>query len=63
MAQIFHPSTNTIAKLSIVGVVLLLPAVSVAGYWWNMSYGINHKMAIEQPSGHDDNRRLRAPQR
>src|SRR6266849_3807850 len=49
MAQIFHPSTNTIAKLSIVGVLLVVPALGIAGYGFNMSYGLNLRTPIEQP--------------
>ena len=49
MAQIFHPSTNTIAKLSIVGVLLAVPALSVAVYGFNMSYGLNLRTPLEQP--------------
>jgi hypothetical protein len=48
MAQIFHPSTNTIAKLSIVGVLLAVPALSVAVYAFNMSYGVNLRTPLEQ---------------
>src|SRR5437764_11009345 len=49
MAQVFHPSTNTIAKLTIVGVVLAVPALSVAVYAFNMSYGLNLRTPLEQP--------------
>jgi len=49
MAQIFHPSTNTIAKLSIVGVLLAVPALSIAVYGFNMSYGLNLRTPLEQP--------------
>jgi hypothetical protein len=49
MAQIFHPSTNVISKLSIVGFAALVPTVGVAGYLWNMSYGVKLQQAIEQP--------------
>src|SRR5579862_6265934 len=49
MAQIFHPSTNVISKLSIVGVVVLLPVVGVAWYLWNMSYGVQLVTPLEQP--------------
>src|SRR5262245_23315899 len=49
MAQIFHPSTNTISKLSIVGVVVLLPLLGVAGYAWNMTYGLNLNVPVDQP--------------
>jgi len=49
MAQIFHPSTNTISKLSIVAVVVLLPLLGVAGYAWNMTYGLNLNTPLDQP--------------
>jgi hypothetical protein len=49
MANIFHPSTNTISKLSIVGVLLAVPAISVAGFAYNMSYGINLRVPLDQP--------------
>jgi hypothetical protein len=49
MAQIFHPSTNTISKLSIVAVVVLLPLLGVAGYAWNMTFGLNLNVPLDQP--------------
>jgi len=49
MAQIFHPSTNTIAKLSIVGVLLVVPALGAATYAYNMSYGLNLRAPVDQP--------------
>ncbi len=49
MAQIFHKSTNSLSRVSIIAVVLLLPAVSVAAYGWNMSYGINLQVPLDQP--------------
>jgi hypothetical protein len=49
MPNIFHPSTNTISKLSIVGVLLAVPMLGVATYAFNMSYGINRKVPLEQP--------------
>lgn len=49
MAQIFHPSTNVIAKLSIVGVMMAVPILGVAGYFFNMTYGIDLKVPLEQP--------------
>src|SRR5437763_5105799 len=49
MPQIFHPSTNTIAKLSIVAVVLGVPAIGVASYAFNLSYGINLNVPLDQP--------------
>jgi hypothetical protein len=49
MANIFHPSTNTISKLSIVGLLFAVPALGVAGYAFNMSYGVNLRMPLDQP--------------
>ncbi len=49
MAQVFHPSTNTISKLSIVSVVLALPLISVLWYGWNMTYGLNLDVPLDQP--------------
>src|SRR5437588_9775208 len=49
MAQIFHPSTNTISKLSIVFVLIAVPALSVAAYAWNMTYGLNLDVPLDQP--------------
>ena|SRR3569833_352233 len=49
MAQIFHPATNVISRLSIVGAVLAIPAIGVGGYLWNMSFGIDLKVPLEQP--------------
>jgi hypothetical protein len=49
VANIFHPSTNTISKLSIVGALLAVPLLGVATYAFNMSYGLNRKVPLEQP--------------
>jgi cytochrome c7-like protein len=49
MAQVFHPSTNVISKASIVAVVLAVPLVGVAGYFFNMSYGVELRVPKEQP--------------
>jgi hypothetical protein len=49
MAQIFHPSTNVISKLSIVAVAVLVPLLGVAGYAFNMTYGIDRHVPLEQP--------------
>jgi hypothetical protein len=49
MAQVFHPSTNVISRLSIVSVVLLVPVLGVAGYFFNMSYGAEVRIPKEQP--------------
>ena len=49
MAQIFHPSTNVISKLSIVAVAILVPLLGVAGYGYNMTYGLDLEVPIEQP--------------
>jgi hypothetical protein len=49
MAQIFHPSTNVISKLSIVGALLGLPVLGLAGYYTNMSYATQVGVPREQP--------------
>ena len=49
MPNIFHPSTNTISKLSIVAVVLAVPLLGVATFAFNMSYGINLRAPLDQP--------------
>lgn len=49
MAQIFHPSTNVIAKLSIVTVAVLVPLLGAAGYAFNMTYGLDRHVPLEQP--------------
>ena len=49
MAQLFHPSSNTIAKLSIVGGVLGVPGIIGVGYAINMTYGYKVYVPIEQP--------------
>lgn len=49
MAQLFHPSSNTIAKLSVVSSMAAVPAFIVAGYFINMTYGYQVYKPIEQP--------------
>ena len=49
MAQIFHPSTNTISRLSIVGVVLGVAGLAGALYAANNTYGRRLYVPIEQP--------------
>jgi hypothetical protein len=49
MAQIFHPSTNVISKLSIVGLVLGVPALGTAAYFTNMTYSTQVNVPREQP--------------
>jgi len=49
MAQIFHPSSNVIAKVSIVAVVGLLPLLGVAVYAFNMTYVVNLNVPLQQP--------------
>jgi hypothetical protein len=49
MAQIFHPSTNVISKLSIVLGVLGVPALGAAGYFTNMSYATQVHVPRQQP--------------
>jgi hypothetical protein len=40
---------NTISRLSILGVVAAVPALSIGGYGLNMSFVINRRQPIEQP--------------
>jgi hypothetical protein len=49
MAQIFHPSTNVISKLSIVAVAAGVPFLGVLIYLFNLSYGIALEVPLEQP--------------
>ena len=49
MAQLFHPSSNTIAKVSIVGALTGLAVLSAALYAFNLSYGNRVYVEIEQP--------------
>ncbi len=49
MAQLFHPSTNVLAKLSIVGVAAVVPLLGVAVYFFNMNYGAEVRVPKEQP--------------
>ena len=49
MAQIFHPSTNSISKLSIIGVLLGIPLLGGALMAMNLSYGTKVYIPIEQP--------------
>jgi hypothetical protein len=49
MPQVFHPSVNTISRLSIVSVALAVPLIGIAGYGFNQSYGIDLRVPLEQP--------------
>jgi hypothetical protein len=49
MAQLFHPSTNVLAKVSIVGVVGAVPLIGMLGYLFNMSFAVELKVPKEQP--------------
>ncbi len=49
MAQIFHPSTNVLSRVSIVAAAAAVPILGIAGYFWNMTYGVGLKVPIEQP--------------
>jgi hypothetical protein len=49
MAQIFHPSTNTISRLSIVGIVVGVAVLSGALFAANNTYGRRMYVPIEQP--------------
>jgi hypothetical protein len=49
MAQIFHHSTNVLAKLSIVGVVTAVPVVGTLAFFFNMNYGAEVRQPKAQP--------------
>ena len=49
MAQIFHPSTNVIAKLSIVGLATAVPVLGATAYFTNMSYATQVRVPRPQP--------------
>jgi hypothetical protein len=49
MAQVFHPSSNTVAKLTILGLVFGLPAIGCALLSVNLTYGNAMYVPIEQP--------------
>lgn len=49
MAQVFHPSSNTITKLILISIVLGVPALGVALLSINLSYGNSMYIPIEQP--------------
>ena len=49
MAQVFHPSSNSIAKVSILGAVLGVPTLGFALMALNLSAGNSMYVSIEQP--------------
>ena len=49
MAQVFHPGSNTIAKISIICVVIGLPTLAYALMGINLSYGTKRYVPISQP--------------
>lgn len=49
MAQVFHPSTNTISKVSIVGAALAVVVLSSLVFGFNLTYGNRMFVPIEQP--------------
>lgn len=50
MSQIFHPSTNTIAKVSIIGGALLVAGIAALAYLFvRSSYVTNEGVYVEQP--------------
>lgn len=49
MAQIFHPSTNTISKFSIVGALVGLAVFSTLWFGFNLTYGNRLYVPLEQP--------------
>jgi hypothetical protein len=49
MAQLFHPTSNVISKLTIVAVLLAVPTLGAAVYAINMIYGYKYYIPVEQP--------------
>ncbi len=49
MAQIFSPSSNVVAKISIVGALMAVPALGASIYGINMVYGYKYYIPVEQP--------------
>jgi Cytochrome c7 and related cytochrome c len=49
MAQIFHHHANTLAKVTILGVILLIVAISVLAWEVNFSYNVYLGEHLEQP--------------
>ena len=49
MAQIFHPSINSISKLSIVGALLGVLTLGAVGYGINLYWGQKLYVQVEQP--------------
>lgn len=49
MPQIFHHSTNVLSRLSIVAVLLAVPAVAAVIYYAELTYGRQLQVPIEQP--------------
>lgn len=49
MAQIFHPSTNVLSKLSIVAVALGVPALGAGAYLFSQTYGAEMYIPKPQP--------------
>ncbi|MDF2439099.1 MAG: hypothetical protein JWN98_83, partial [Abditibacteriota bacterium] len=49
MAQLFHPTSNVLSKLSIIGIIMAVPLVGAAVYAINMVYGYKYYIPVEQP--------------
>src|SRR4028118_1717663 len=49
MAQVFHRSSNSVVRVSIVAIVLGVLGVSAAWYAFNLSYGHRLYVPLEQP--------------
>lgn len=49
MAQIFHPSTNVLAKVTIIGIAGGGPAFGAGAYYFNQHYGTQLNLPREQP--------------
>ncbi len=49
MAQLFHPATNYLSKITIAGIVAALPILGGAGYLFNQNVMTQMRVPLEQP--------------
>ena len=49
MAQLFHPTSNVLSKLTIVGIIMAVPLLGASVYAINMVYGYKYYVPVEQP--------------
>ncbi|MBM3457153.1 MAG: cytochrome C, partial [Armatimonadetes bacterium] len=49
MAQIFHPSTNVLSKLTLIGVAAGVPVLGTGAYYASQSYGSEVLLPKAQP--------------